>query len=38
MLTNGSGAEFFHDEYRCPVFVKDVVDVVLMIIAKEHRG
>lgn len=29
VLSKGDKVEFFHDEYRCPVYVKDVVKIVL---------
>lgn len=28
-LSKGEKVDFFHDEYRCPVYVKDVVNVIL---------
>ncbi|KAI3756870.1 hypothetical protein L1987_56694 [Smallanthus sonchifolius] len=28
VLAKGQEAEFFHDEFRCPVFVKDVVNII----------
>lgn len=34
VLSSGKGEEFFHDQYRCPVFVKDVVKVVELVILK----
>ncbi|XP_009343602.2 dTDP-4-dehydrorhamnose reductase-like [Pyrus x bretschneideri] len=29
VLSKGKTSEFFHDEFRCPVYVKDVVAVIL---------
>ncbi|XP_050386328.1 uncharacterized protein LOC126802704 [Argentina anserina] len=29
VLSKGNTTEFFHDEFRCPVYVKDVVAVIL---------
>jgi dTDP-4-dehydrorhamnose reductase len=29
VLSQGQQVEFFNDEFRCPVYVKDMVDVVL---------
>lgn len=29
VLSRGDEVEFFHDEFRCPVYVKDVVDAIL---------
>lgn len=34
VLLKGAEVEFFHDEFRCPVFVKDVVDVILTLSKK----
>ncbi|XP_058223741.1 uncharacterized protein LOC131333300 [Rhododendron vialii] len=31
VLSKGDKMEFFHDEFRCPVFVKDVVTVILLL-------
>ncbi|KAJ0803344.1 putative methionine adenosyltransferase [Helianthus annuus] len=28
VLSKGQEAEFFHDEFRCPVYVKDVVNII----------
>lgn len=38
VLSNNKGAEFFHDEYRCPVFVQDVVKIVELVMMKEAQG
>ncbi|CAN0824740.1 Methionine adenosyltransferase 2 subunit beta [Linum grandiflorum] len=32
VLSKGEPVEFFHDEFRCPVYVKDVVNVILALI------
>jgi dTDP-4-dehydrorhamnose reductase len=29
VLSKGQQVDFFNDEYRCPVYVKDMVDVIL---------
>ncbi|KAF2315336.1 hypothetical protein GH714_038865 [Hevea brasiliensis] len=29
ILSKGEPAEFFHDEFRCPVYVKDVIAIIL---------
>jgi dTDP-4-dehydrorhamnose reductase len=29
VLSQGQEVNFFNDEYRCPVYVKDMVDVIL---------
>ncbi|KAK3194852.1 hypothetical protein Dsin_026162 [Dipteronia sinensis] len=29
VLSKGDKVDFFHDEYRCPVYVKDIVTVIL---------
>ncbi|KAI3833633.1 hypothetical protein MKW92_043072 [Papaver armeniacum] len=34
VLLKGAEVEFFHDEFRCPVFIKDVVDVILALSKK----
>ncbi|MCL7046614.1 hypothetical protein MKW94_027391 [Papaver nudicaule] len=34
VLSKGAEVDFFHDEFRCPVFVKDVVDVILTLSKK----
>ncbi|KAF8691797.1 hypothetical protein HU200_040199 [Digitaria exilis] len=34
VLSQGQQAEFFYDEFRCPVYVKDVVDVILSLAKK----
>lgn len=33
-LSPGQEVEFFHDEFRCPVYVKDMVNVILTLIKK----
>ncbi|KDP28667.1 hypothetical protein JCGZ_14438 [Jatropha curcas] len=40
VLSKGEQVEFFHDEFRCPVYVKDVVAVILLLTNKwilEHK-
>ncbi|GFY92596.1 NAD(P)-binding Rossmann-fold superfamily protein [Actinidia rufa] len=34
VLSKGDKMEFFHDEFRCPVYVKDVVTVILTLTDK----
>ncbi|KAK1266893.1 hypothetical protein QJS04_geneDACA000473 [Acorus gramineus] len=34
VLSRGEEIDFFHDEFRCPVYVKDVVDIILALIRK----
>lgn len=34
VLSKGNTTEFFHDEFRCPVYVKDVVAVILALSKK----
>lgn len=29
VLSKGDPVQFFYDEYRCPVYVKDVVTIIL---------
>jgi len=29
VLSQGQQVEFFNDEFRCPAYVKDMVDVIL---------
>ncbi|XP_022030153.1 dTDP-4-dehydrorhamnose reductase isoform X3 [Helianthus annuus] len=31
VLSKGQEAEFFHDEFRCPVYVKDVVNIIRLL-------
>ncbi|KAG0593959.1 hypothetical protein M758_UG035400 [Ceratodon purpureus] len=38
VLSSGEGADFFDDEYRCPVFVKDVVQVIKLLMEKSFAG
>ncbi|OMO78646.1 dTDP-4-dehydrorhamnose reductase [Corchorus capsularis] len=34
VLSKGDKVEFFYDEYRCPVYVKDIVTIILTLIDK----
>lgn len=34
VLSKGNAVDFFHDEFRCPVYVKDVVSIVLALSEK----
>ncbi|XP_015901706.3 uncharacterized protein LOC107434732 [Ziziphus jujuba] len=34
VLSKGNTVEFFHDEFRCPVYVKDVVSIILALSKK----
>jgi dTDP-4-dehydrorhamnose reductase len=38
VLSSGAGADFFEDEYRCPVFVKDVVQAIKLLMEKSFAG
>lgn len=38
VLSKGDKVEFFHDEYRCPVYVKDVVKIILALINRWLSG
>lgn len=32
VLQKGDTVDFFHDEYRCPIYVKDLVSIILKLI------
>ncbi|MQM08511.1 hypothetical protein Taro_041367 [Colocasia esculenta] len=34
MLSRGQEVEFFYDEFRCPIYVKDLVNVILTLIQR----
>lgn len=38
VLAKGETIEFFHDEYRCPVYVKDLVSIIQALIARWISG
>jgi dTDP-4-dehydrorhamnose reductase len=38
VLSSGREVEFFHDEFRCPVYVKDVVHVISALAKKWISG
>lgn len=38
VLAKGDSVEFFHDEYRCPIFVKDLVNIVVLLANKWITG
>lgn len=38
VLSSGTGADFFEDEYRCPVYVKDVVQAIQLLMAKHFAA
>lgn len=38
VLSRGDKVEFFHDEFRCPVYVKDVVAIILAVTNKWISG
>lgn len=38
VLSKGTKVDFFYDEYRCPVFVKDVVAVIISLTMKWVTG
>lgn len=37
-LKQGQEVEFFHDEFRCPVYVKDVANVIIALSKKWISG
>ena len=38
VLAGGSEVEFFYDEFRCPIYVKDVVNIIISLIKKWQSG
>lgn len=38
VLSKGEVQDFFHDEYRCPIFVKDLVTIISTLINKWTSG
>lgn len=38
VLSSGEGGDFFEDEYRCPVYVKDVVQAIQLLMEKHFAG
>lgn len=38
VLSKGNAVDFFHDEFRCPAYVKDVVSVILALSEKWKSG
>lgn len=38
MLSRGREVEFFYDEFRCPIYVKDLVNIILILIKKWLSG
>lgn len=38
VLSTGNKVDFFYDEFRCPVYVKDVVAVILALSIKWVTG
>lgn len=38
VLSRGDKAEFFHDEFRCPVYVKDVVTIIQALTSRWISG
>lgn len=38
VLLSGEGADFFEDEYRCPVYVKDVVQAIKLLVERSFAG
>ncbi|CAA7390960.1 unnamed protein product [Spirodela intermedia] len=34
MLSRGQEVDFFYDEFRCPIYVKDLVNIILILIKK----
>lgn len=38
VLGKGQETDFFHDEFRCPVYVKDVVNIIQILTNKWISG
>lgn len=38
VLAKGEAMDFFHDEFRCPVYVKDLVNVTRILIDRWISG
>lgn len=38
VLSKGEKGEFFHDEFRCPVYVKDVVSIIIALTSRWVSG
>ena len=38
VLSKGEKKDFFHDEFRCPVYVKDVVAIILALTTRWISG
>ena len=38
VLSKGEKKDFFHDEFRCPVYVKDVVAIILALTSRWISG
>lgn len=38
VLSKGDKVDFFHDEFRCPVYVKDVVAIITSLTNKWISG
>lgn len=38
VLSRGDKVEFFHDEFRCPVYVKDLAAIILALINRWIAG
>jgi len=37
-LAKGEKVEFFHDEFRCPIYVKDLVTIILTLTSQWISG
>ena len=37
-LAKGEKVQFFHDEFRCPIFVKDLVNVIMALTSQWLSG
>lgn len=37
-LAKGEEVQFFHDEFRCPIFVKDLVTIILALTSQWITG
>lgn len=38
VLAKGGNVEFFHDEFRCPIYVKDLVTIIVTLANKWTSG
>ena len=38
MLSRGQEVDFFYDEFRCPIYVKDMVNIILALVKRGLSG